>query len=163
MNILFGVFIIFTFFLLFISGILKSLSFDYFTFNTYEILNKKISKPIINISSIIFIFLELFIPLVSLLNFTIKKWQIILVAFSYLFTLLILLTAIYMGNKNKSCGCFGKNFKNNINWYKVIENLLFFLFLCTSLFFKVTTNYITLIIAAFLIFIYFISKYKRSF
>lgn len=115
MNILFGVFIIFTFFLLFISGILKSLSFDYFTFNTYEILNKKISKPIINISSIIFIFLELFIPLVSLLNFTIKKWQIILVAFSYLFTLLILLTAIYMGNKNKSCGCFGKNFKNNIN------------------------------------------------
>jgi len=96
MNILFGVFIIFTFFLLFISGILKSLSFDYFTFNTYEILNKKISKPIINISSIIFIFLELFIPLVSLLNFTIKKWQIILVAFSYLFTLLILLTAIYI-------------------------------------------------------------------
>ena len=154
MNIILGIFINYSLIILFFSG---------FTLNTYEILNNKISMNVITITSYILIFMELFIPLIILLQLKIKKWELFLVSLLYLFTLIILLIVIYIGNKGKSCGCYGTKFKSNISWKKVIENFLFCVIFFISLFFNIHISYISIIFSLVLAIIYFLKRYERSY
>ena len=154
MNIILGIFINYS---------LIILSFKDFTLNTYEILNNKISMNVITITSYILIFMELFIPLIILLQLKIKKWELFLVSLLYLFTLIILLIVIYIGNKGKSCGCYGTKFKSNISWKKVIENFLFCVIFFISLFFNIHISYISIIFSLVLAIIYFLKRYERSY
>ena len=80
MNIILGIFINYSLIILFFSGFFKLLSFKDFTLNTYEILNNKISMNVITITSYILIFMELFIPLIILLQLKIKKWELFFVS-----------------------------------------------------------------------------------
>jgi hypothetical protein len=163
LNIILGIFINYSLIILFFSGFFKLLSFKDFTLNTYEILNNKISMNVITITSYILIFMELFIPLIILLQLKIKKWELFLVSLLYLFTLIILLIVIYIGNKGKSCGCYGTKFKSNISWKKVIENFLFCVIFFISLFFNIHISYISIIFSLVLAIIYFLKRYERSY
>ncbi|WP_411847824.1 MauE/DoxX family redox-associated membrane protein [Staphylococcus hominis] len=163
LSIILGILVNYSLIILFFSGFFKLLSFKDFTLNTYEILNNKISMNVITISSYILIFMELSIPLIILLQLNIEKWELFLVSSLYLFTLIILLIAIYIGNKGKSCGCYGTKFKSNISWKKVIENFLLCVIFFISIFFNIHISYISIIFSLVLVIIYFLKIYKRSY
>ena len=77
--------------------------------------------------------LEFVVPTLALLNLYLDFFSILGVVFIYILPTIVLVIAIILGNKDVECGCFGANFKVEITWTKVIENLVYILILIYSL------------------------------
>ncbi|RIL38257.1 MauE/DoxX family redox-associated membrane protein [Staphylococcus equorum] len=140
-----------------VSSFLKGMSFSYFYLNTYEMLNKKWNSNIIKILAFVFITLEFFIPLLTLLNLKLNLFSIIGMIGLYIIPTLLLISSIIKGDKNTECGCFGVNFKVKITWNKVIQNLIYIVILVYSLFIpKDTIELWNIILAIILSLLYFL-------
>lgn len=166
MEIICSIVLTYIFIMSIISSFLKSLHFSFFYLNTYEILNRKINLNVIKISSICFLILEFIVPTLALLNLYINFSSIILVAFIYTLPTVVLVIAIILGNKDVECGCFGTKFKVKISWSKVIQNLIYILFLIFSLnMSKLTIEIWQIGLAILLNLLYFLIlkiKYKKK-
>lgn len=133
MEIICSIVLIYIFIMSIISSFLKSMHFSFFYLNTYEILNKKINLSVIKVLSLCFLILEFVVPTLALLNLYLDFFSILGVVFIYILPTIVLVIAIILGNKDVECGCFGANFKVEITWSKVIENLVYILILIYSL------------------------------
>lgn len=134
MNTILSIFISYILIMSTISAFFKSLYFSYFYLNTHDILNGKIPLIFIKFGSLVFVVLEFFIPLISLVNLKLYFLNTIILTLIYLVPTIILIYAIVLGNRNQNCGCFGIHFKMNINWRKVIENSIYIIVLLYCLF-----------------------------
>lgn len=143
-----------------VSAIMKISSFEYFIVNTHKISGFRINNNLIKYSAVIFLILELVIPFLSIAETKFNKLYILILGLIYILATIYILPIVIKG-KRIECGCFGVYFKREINWYKIIENIIY---ICIIFFIYVIEDdgitYSTYVYALllFLIRIYFLQK-----
>lgn len=107
-----------------VSAILKLSSFEYFIANNHKITNYKIDDSLLKYSGFIFILLELILPSIIVIEGNINHLYILALGILYIIATLSILPSAIKG-KRIECGCFGIYFKTQINWIKIMENIIY--------------------------------------